>query len=54
MGCGAAVAVLHKADALRERAAARAQDEVYDREENGHVASPPPRPPLPLPKRRGA
>lgn len=52
LGCGGAVAGLHLADWLRERAVARALDAIYDREDAGHVASPQaPRRPLPIPIR---
>ena len=58
LGCGAAVAALHYADWLRERAAeqaeARALNERYAQEDAGHVASPPAKPPIPLPRRFGA
>ena len=52
LGCGAAVACLHLADWLHERAVARAMDAEYD-EEDGRGRQPPIYP-LPLPRRRGA
>ena len=53
LGCGGAVAALHLADWLRERAEeraeARAMDVAYDREDGRHVASSaPPRAPISL------
>lgn len=51
-GCGVAVAAMHLADALREKAKARAVDAIYDREDAGHVASPTAsQAPLPIPFR---
>lgn len=56
VGSGGAVAALHFADWLHERAVeaaeARGMDARYAKEDAGHVASPaPPRAPLPLPIR---
>lgn len=52
LSCGAAVAALHYADGVRERALAQALDQAFDQEGTGHVASPAaPRRPLPIPIR---
>lgn len=53
LGCGGVVGALHFGDYLRARAAARAADAAYDRED-GYGDPAPPRRPLPLPRRRGA